>query len=77
MLTGAGIDPLNPKGTERPFAVSAITVGILQAFFDALDSDAETAFGAAPIATGAINGLFVAGMTSGTPFNARQGKFLP
>jgi hypothetical protein len=49
----------------------------LQAFFDALDSDAETAFGAAPIATGAINGLFVAGMTSGTPFNARQGKFLP
>ena len=53
-----GVDPLNPELTELALLVAAVTVSVLQAFFDLVLCNGPDVFLPAEIALGHLQNLF-------------------
>jgi hypothetical protein len=62
--SGAGIDPLNPQGTEVSFLLSAVAVGVLQSFFKGVFGYSVDVFTSAEVTFGLLEHLFTAGSGS-------------
>src|SRR3546814_15389851 len=65
LLSGAGVDALDPQGAEIALLGAAVAVGVLQALLDPLDGHGEDAVATAAIALGTLHHLLVAGVGSG------------
>src|SRR3546814_18197894 len=66
LLSGAGVDALDPQGAEIALLGAAVAVGVLQALLDPLDGHGEAAVATAAIALGTLHHLLVAGVGSGS-----------
>src|SRR3546814_3551544 len=65
LLSGAGVDALDPQGAEIALLGAAVAVGVLQALLDPLDGHGEDAVATAAIALGPLHHLLVAVVGSG------------